>query len=73
MVSLEQARQAKTAILQRLKGKSWVAGVGIAKGIGGFCVQVNVTSLSEDVRGAVPKAQDGVQVRIEQVGRIVAR
>jgi hypothetical protein len=73
MVSLEQARQAKAAILQRLGGKSWVAGVGIAKGTSGFCVQVNVTSLSDEVRGAVPKEQNGVPVRVEQVGRIVAR
>jgi len=71
MISMDQARLAKATVKDRIGPVAWLAGIGIGKSDTGFYVQVNVTSASEEVRRAVPKQVDGVEVRVEEVGHVV--
>ncbi|MCC6213658.1 MAG: hypothetical protein IT376_02230 [Polyangiaceae bacterium] len=71
MISMDQARQAKAAVKKKLGAASWLTGIGIGKTDAGFCVQVNVIALSEEISRTVPKQIDGVEVRVEAVGNVV--
>ena len=70
MISMDKARQAKATVKEKLGSPPWLAGIGIGKADGGFYVQVNVTTLSEEIRRKVPKQVGGVDVRVEEVGRV---
>lgn len=69
MADLEQARAAKEHLRMRLKGRSDVRGIGIARASDGYQLQVNVSrGPGPDLPGAV----DGVDVRVRVVGAIRA-
>lgn len=71
-VSLEQARAAKSAALDRFRKIGNVTGVGVTRVDGDYAVKVN---LSENVLPGVeiPDEIEGVPVRVEVTGVIRPR
>jgi hypothetical protein len=71
-ISLDQARAAKSAALDRFREIGTVTGVGVTRIDGDYAVKVN---LSESVRAGVeiPDEIDGVPVRVEVTGVIRPR
>ncbi|MBO3086155.1 hypothetical protein [Cellulomonas fengjieae] len=69
MADLEQARAAKEHLRTRLKGRSDVRGIGIARSADGYQLQVN---MSHEPGPDLPGAVDGVDVRVRVVGTIRA-
>ena len=73
MADLDQARNAKERIKERLAGKDGVRGIGIAAaGENGYLLKVNLAhpeALPDDDR---PDELDGVEVRYEVVGDVRA-
>jgi hypothetical protein len=67
--SFEQARAAKAALDPQIRDMPAVNGIGVGREGDGHVVRVN---LSEPADG-VPDEVDGVPVRVQVVGRIVAR
>lgn len=59
--------------LKRTVGRpSWLAGIGVGTNGGGYCVQVNVTSLAAVPDGSIPSDILGVPVKVKSVGAITA-
>ena len=70
--TIDEARAAKAKALELLKGSPTVVGVGIAKLARGYGIKVNVSRGTVGAR-SLPKAIDGVPVRVEVVGAIRKR
>jgi hypothetical protein len=69
--TLEQARAAKRDLSETLGGHPALAGIGIARWGDGFALKVNLRERPRDLD--IPARVQGVAVRVEVVGRIVAR
>jgi hypothetical protein len=68
MVTLEQARDAKAQLKERLAKVPAVNGVGVASSDDGWCVRVNVL-IGNDVSALdIPSDVDGVPVCTRYVG-----
>ncbi|AEE44412.1 hypothetical protein [Cellulomonas fimi] len=70
MADLSQARAAKERLRADLAGRPEVRGIGIAPDGDGYQVQVNV---SRRTAATLPRAVDGVNVRVRVVGAVSAR
>lgn len=71
-ITLEQARAAKRAVLERFGAIGCVVGVGITRLSGQYAVKVNLEAPIE-AGVDVPDQIDGVPVRVEVTGTIRAR
>ena len=71
MVDIDRARSAKQHLRRDLDGRSGVRGIGLARGEGGYRLQVSVASAAD--AAAVPAAVDGVAVRVRVVGAVHAQ
>lgn len=72
MITVERARLAKDNIRKLLNRPVWLCGIGISKNNNDFCVQVQVSKITDEIRKMIPSEMDGVLVIIEQVGSISA-
>ncbi|WP_273652701.1 hypothetical protein [Cellulomonas fimi] len=70
MADLEQARAAKERLRADLAGRPDVRGIGITPDGDGYLLQVNVSSRGRSAE--VPRAVDGVAVKVRVVGAITA-
>ena len=72
MVTMEQAREAKTIAQDLLKDIPGVAGIGIGWCAGGEpCVQVNAEpAQAETIADRLPVTVDGVKIRVEKTSGI---
>lgn len=69
MATLDQARKAKASLKASLGKPGWLRGLGIGSDpSGGAVVRVNVATLTDEVRQAVPTSMNGVSVEIHVVG-----
>jgi len=73
VASVAEAQQAKAVLKERIGRPSWLRGIGIGGEPGDYCVKVNVSALTDEVRAVVPSAVGGVRVVIDAVGTIRAR
>lgn len=71
MADLQHARAAKSRLRTALRGREGIRGIGLAHIKDGYCLQVNVTELSDGT--ALPPSVDGVQVLVRVVGPIHAQ
>jgi hypothetical protein len=69
-ITLERARAAKKAALERFRNDASVTGIGITRVGGEYAVKVN---LREPSAAALPETIDGVPVRVEVTGSIRPR
>ena len=70
MATLEEATAAKATLRSNLGRPEWLRGVGIGKDDTGYCIKVNVASITADVEASIPREIDGVPVHVEVVGDI---
>jgi hypothetical protein len=68
--SIDAARAAKARLGERLAGEPLVNGLGLARFGEGWVVKVNLLRAAPDLH--LPAEVDGVEVRVEVVGRIEA-
>jgi hypothetical protein len=66
-VDWDHAQTARAHLLSSLRGRPNVNGVGIAPVEGGFAIKVNLVEFCPEAN--VPDQIDGVDVRVEVVGR----
>lgn len=72
LITMEHALKAKAALKEKLGRPEWLRGIGISYEIGvGHYIKVNVREEQPDM--TVPCSIDGVTVRTEVVGEIVAQ
>ena len=70
MASMADVQQAKEALKARLGRPPWLRGVGIGGRSGDYCLKVNVSSVTDEVRNSIPTTIGGVPVVVEAVGQI---
>ena len=69
MADLTSARAAKARLCSDLSGHTGIRGVGVSRQPDGYCIQVNLDQSAAD---DIPRAVDGVPVRVRIVGAIRA-
>jgi hypothetical protein len=69
--SLEVVKAAKAQLGKQLGSPAWLRGIGVGfKADGGYCVKVNVASITPEVRKGVPTRIDNVDIALEAVGEV---
>jgi hypothetical protein len=70
---VQRARAGRDNLVAALRRYPWFAGAGILGPAGGpFALQVSAVRITDQVRGAVPRAVDGMPVYLQETGPIVA-
>ncbi len=65
---------AKMRLLAKIKGSSWLNGVGISSlDDGTKCLRVNLSEDSPEIRKQIPLYVDGFLVDVQYVGKIFAQ
>jgi len=73
MATLEEARQVKALLKERLGKPDWLRGIGIGNDSAhGFVVRVNVDALTDEIRKSVPALIESVQIEIQATGEAQA-
>lgn len=63
---------AKKKLISMFKHEEWLAGVGITVSCD-WALKINLRYDSENIRAQIPSSIDGYSIRVEYVGKIVAR
>ncbi|NMR20040.1 hypothetical protein [Cellulomonas fimi] len=71
MADLDAARAAKSRLHSRLAGRDGITGIGLARDLDGYRLQVNVRGEAD--RKAVPERVDGVEVTVRVTGPVRAQ
>lgn len=71
-LSKSEVERAKAELKEQLGRPPWLRGIGIGGERGNYCLKVNVTSMTGEVREQIPAVVAGVPVIVEVVGAIRA-